>query len=164
MKPLQIGLEIPTSQGFYRVLVVRDEQGKTHGYFCNDQDIAIADAHDQDEAWNDFDSPHRGKGKIVIIENTEASIFDSMGNWYDSYVYPFEEGDIYYTLEHKGLKNADIIESVWDDQSEEIFQEDPDPDKYFANKEDAINTASKKGYFNIRLFELKLSRPLHIVL
>ena len=59
-------------------------------------------------------------------------------DWYDYYhnliyqqiVYPFKEGDTYYTtLKHKdkvyGLHKYDIIESCWDDISEEYHRASP---------------------------------------
>ena len=43
--------------------------------------------------------------------------------------YPFDEGDIYYTIE-----NGDIVESVWDDISEDLY--DP-KEKYYSSLESA---------------------------
>jgi len=46
--------------------------------------------------------------------------------------YPFEEGDNYYTIDGNV-----IIESCWDDQSEELFDENPNR-LYFATLNEAI--------------------------
>lgn len=49
-------------------------------------------------------------------------------------VYPFEEGDTYFTIE-----DGQVIESTWDYVSEEIFDEDVKGKLfYFKSKEDAV--------------------------
>lgn len=49
-------------------------------------------------------------------------------------VYPFEEGDTYFTIE-----DGQVIESTWDFVSEEIFDEDVKGKLfYFKSKEDAV--------------------------
>ena len=48
-------------------------------------------------------------------------------------VYPFKEGDTYFTIE-----DGEVIESTWDFVSEEIFDEDVKGKlSYFKSKEDA---------------------------
>lgn len=50
-------------------------------------------------------------------------------------MYPYKEGDIYYTIE-----NNDVVESVWDCVSEEIYDYNLEPGKkYFDTREEAIN-------------------------
>ena len=74
---------------------------------------------------------------------------EEFNDWYDYYhtliykqiVYPFKEGETYYTtLKHKdklyGLHKYDIIESCWDDVSEEMYRISPDK-KIFKSKERA---------------------------
>ena len=59
----------------------------------------------------------------VQIEDIEVSRVDKV-------VYPFQEGDTYYTIEPDG----DIVESYWDDESEKLHT----PDRvYFSTKEEA---------------------------
>jgi len=49
-------------------------------------------------------------------------------------VYPFEEGDTYFTID-----SGEVIESTWDCVSEEIFDEDVKGKLfYFKSKEDAV--------------------------
>jgi hypothetical protein len=63
--------------------------------------------------------------------------------------YPFQEGDTYYTLESINqaeirllIKNGenpyvfDVVESVWDEISEELHDENPNR-KYFSTREEA---------------------------
>ena len=63
--------------------------------------------------------------------------------------YPFNEGDTYYTLEHISLKELmllnsngenpyifEVVESVWDDVSEEMHDEEPNQ-LYFKTREEA---------------------------
>ena len=49
--------------------------------------------------------------------------------------YPFEEGDTYYTIE-----DEDIVESCWDEQSEELYSESK---MYFSNIDDALDYYNK---------------------
>jgi hypothetical protein len=51
----------------------------------------------------------------------------------NSVVYPFEEGNDYWTIE-----DGEIIWSCWDYVSEEIHDKNPNK-KYFITKESAIN-------------------------
>jgi hypothetical protein len=51
----------------------------------------------------------------------------------DSVVYPFKEGDDYWTIE-----DGEIIWSCWDDVSEEMHDKNPNKE-YFITKESAIN-------------------------
>tara|TARA_R110002020_G_scaffold170483_2_gene360197 strand:+ start:333 stop:749 length:417 start_codon:yes stop_codon:yes gene_type:complete len=63
---------------------------------------------------------------------------DEFNDWYDHYwtiiekasIYPFKEGESYYTiLKYKdkvyNLHEYKVIESCWDDQSEEYYRADP---------------------------------------
>ncbi len=45
--------------------------------------------------------------------------------------YPFKEGDDYYTIE-----NGQVVESIWDFVSEEIYDENP-TQTYYATAEEA---------------------------
>lgn len=55
--------------------------------------------------------------------------------------YPFDEGDIYYTIE-----NGDIVESVWDDISEDLY--DPE-EKYYSSLESAKKDPRWNGTINL---------------
>ena len=52
--------------------------------------------------------------------------------------YPFEEGDTYYTIE-LGV----VVESCWDDVSEEIYDDNPHM-RYFETREEAEKDLKKK--------------------
>ena len=60
-------------------------------------------------------------------------IFSQIENRTDSVVYPFKEGDDYWTIE-----DGEIIWSCWDDVSEEMHDKNPNKE-YFITKESAIN-------------------------
>ena len=55
--------------------------------------------------------------------------------------YPFDEGDTYYTVE-----NQQIVESVWDSVSEEIYDECGDKYKYFHTYRSAYSFWLMKEY------------------
>lgn len=56
-------------------------------------------------------------------------------------IYPFEEGDRYFTIE-----NGDIVESVWDDISEDLY--DPN-EKYYPSVESAKKDSRWNGTINL---------------
>jgi hypothetical protein len=55
--------------------------------------------------------------------------------------YPFDEGDTYYTVE-----DGQIVESVWDSVSEEIYDEFGDKYKYFHTYRSAYGFWLMKEY------------------
>lgn len=52
--------------------------------------------------------------------------------------YPFSEGDDYWTIE-----DGEVVWSCWDEQSEELYRENPDKE-YFETEEEAINSLNYK--------------------
>ena len=75
---------------------------------------------------------------IQFINKSIVKVFDTYylsdeQNILSDKLYPFNEGDDYYTIE-----NGDIIYSCWDDVSEEMHDENPNK-KYFSNTNDAKN-------------------------
>lgn len=87
---------------------------------------------------------------MVILTNLNKSNMDGIGLHLQSKTaYPFQEGDIYYTLESINqaeirllVRNGenpylfDVVESVWDGISEELHDENPNR-RYFSTREDA---------------------------
>ena len=55
-------------------------------------------------------------------------------------VYPFKEGDDYYTIDGKT-----IVWSCWDEVSEDMYDESPDK-MYFETKEGAMEFLESIGY------------------
>ena len=64
---------------------------------------------------------------------------DSHQNWFEfeQSKYPFKEGDTYYTIEL-----GEVVESCWDDVSEEIHDENPNM-RYFKTREEAKKDIKK---------------------
>jgi hypothetical protein len=73
--------------------------------------------------------------ELVAMDNTNQGI-NTIGDFKRKMTninnYPFQEGETYYTI-----YGSEIIESIWDCQSEEFHDEDPDKD-YYKSLADAI--------------------------
>lgn len=65
-------------------------------------------------------------------EKTAWFPLDNRPSEYVYVIYPFNEGEEYFVIE-----NGEIISSIWDEQSEELFNINT---RYFKNKEEALNS------------------------
>lgn len=101
---------------------------KTHEVFvieCNGHNYQVTYDLRQKEVWEIL--PFNDDNGIGSATDAEV-----INEFFKQFAFP-EEGDIYYTIV-KG--NAEIIESVWDDISEELH---PTPINIYRTLKDAIN-------------------------
>tara|TARA_R110000868_G_scaffold178631_1_gene418396 strand:+ start:327 stop:602 length:276 start_codon:yes stop_codon:yes gene_type:complete len=76
--------------------------------------------------------------------------------------FPFNEGDDYFTIEYLNFGvHADIIQSCWDDQSEEIHTDDS---VYFATVEDALNSLASEGIEFVKYYNFTDLKPSKLYL
>ena len=69
----------------------------------------------------DFNGMRHLDNFIDYIHRTKGYLLDEC--FYNS-GYPFEEGDTYYTVEKNSDGTYEVVESTWDDVSEDIYDED----------------------------------------
>ena len=74
---------------------------------------------------------------IKYICRTKGYLLDEVWHLYG---YPFNEGDTYFTLEKVNDK-MQVVESVWDDVSEELHNQNPSR-FYASSRQDAQNFAN----------------------
>ena len=66
---------------------------------------------------NDFQVWHKGQWRTA-----QSIDFEDIENNMSETQYPFNDGDIYFAVDEDGK----LVESVWDDISEEMYDENPD--------------------------------------
>jgi len=72
------------------------------------------------------------------IRNYKQAMLDEYDYLNEENAYPFKHGDVYYTIE-----DDKIIESVWDDVSEELY--DQDSTGYYAHRHHAESVLKEKN-------------------
>lgn len=83
------------------------------------------------------------KGQLLNVIKTVDETIDYMvsikniKNKRNGIVYPFDEGDDYWTIE-----DGKVVASCWDYVSEDMYAENPDTE-YFMSEESAINHLNK---------------------
>ncbi|MAR68782.1 MAG: hypothetical protein CL833_16155 [Crocinitomicaceae bacterium] len=82
------------------------------------------------------------QGKVWVNFSVPQDYIDE---WMEAKCYPFKEGDTYYTIEESMDSNLryEVVESCWDDVSEEIHDEYGDDLLYFSREEEAKEYLSK---------------------
>lgn len=69
---------------------------------------------------------------------------DYIEEWMEAKCYPFKDGDTYYTIERADREsNWEVVESCWDDVSEEIHDGYDDGLLYFSREEEAKEYLSR---------------------
>lgn len=119
-KDLITGNEESTFRSNYSVLLTKDE-------LCiaeNKREAVEAELQRGHWKWSYF---RNNPNSYHIVERLD----ELFGKGFD---YPFSEGDDYWTIE-----NGEVVWSCWDEQSEEIFRENPEQ-KYFETEEEAKNS------------------------
>ena len=101
----------------------------------------MIEIYGKDAIWEDTIDEFNGrKYKKEVLSDATRLFEHFLSEIRDHVVYPFKEGDTYYMIRKmKDDYNRDkleVIESVWDDVSEELYMEKPD-EKLFNNKASA---------------------------
>lgn len=122
-KDLITGNEDSTFRDNYSVLLTKDEVEDASGTSAL-REAAEEELQSVSWKWNYF---RNNPNSYHIVERLD----ELFGKEFD---YPFEEGDDYWTIE-----DGEVVWSCWDEQSEELFRENP-YQEYFETEEEAINS------------------------
>lgn len=86
--------------------------------------------------------------ELIAMDNGNQGI-DTIGDFKRKMAnidkYPFKEGEVYYTIE-----GCEIIESIWDEGSEELYDQNPDR-KYYSTAYNAIDVLYHERVSHITL-------------
>lgn len=119
-KDLITGNEESTFKDNYSVLLTKDEVEDAD----NKREAVEEELQSGHWKWNYF---RNNPNSYHITERLD----ELFGKEFD---YPFSEGDDYWTVE-----DGEVVWSCWDEQSEELFRENP-YQEYFETEEEAINS------------------------
>ena len=119
-KDLITGNEESTFRSNYSILLTKEEVDSAD----NIKEAVEEELQNGHWKWNYF---RNNPNSYHITERLD----ELFGKGFD---YPFSEGDDYCTIE-----NGEVVWSCWDEQSEEIFRENPEQ-KYFETEEEAKNS------------------------
>ena len=82
----------------------------------------LVEIYGEDAIWRENIVDFQGLVYRDEVRDDANKYFEYYYNKIKEYiVYPFKEGDTYYTIE-----NMEVIESCWDDVSEEMYRSNPD--------------------------------------
>lgn len=112
----------------------------------------VQDFIDDLERMNEMYQIRKYKQSDQLEKSLSKRLSDIKCDYATSITFPFSEGDTYYTIE-----KGEVVESCWDDQSEEIFMANLNSEyestvSYFMDVEDA--------YIAMRREEVKSAKKL----
>ena len=101
----------------------------------------LIEIYGKDAIWEDTIDEFNGRiYKKEVLSDAKRLFEHFFSEIRDHIAYPFKKGDTYYTVEtmkdEYNRNKLEVIESVWDDVSEELYMEKPNM-KLFDNKASA---------------------------
>jgi hypothetical protein len=85
----------------------------------------LIEIYGKDAIWEDtIDEFYGRKYKKEVLSDATRLFEHFLSEIRDHIVYPFKEGDTYYTVIRSGDR-YDVQESIWDNISEEVYRKNP---------------------------------------